>query len=59
MSGSQPWNGHIGAFTANAIMKPRKIAVLSLGESAVMSNVSFCRPSAMIETSMSSEPAIV
>ena len=58
-SGSQPWNGNSGALTANAIAKPRKIQLLELVPPSTRSNVPCVRPSTMIETSMSSEPAIV
>jgi hypothetical protein len=57
-SGSHPWNGHTGALTTNATRKPRNIHVLSFS-GPVMAKVPRARPSAMTETSMRSEPAIV
>ena len=59
MSGSQPWNGKSGAFTAKAIANPRKIHVLSLVPDSVSENVPCVTPNATTEASMSSEPAIV
>ena len=59
MSGSQPWKGQIGALTANAAAKPRKIHVLELSPISLMSKVPAESPSAITDTSMSSEPASV
>src|SRR3954468_9648848 len=58
-SGSHPWNGKSGAFTANAAAKPRKIQPDELVGESTRSNVPCERPSTMTETSISSEPAIV
>ena len=58
-SGSQPWNGKSGAFTAKAAAKPRKIQLEPLVPESTRSNVPSDSPNAMIETSISSEPAIV
>src|SRR5204862_5533060 len=38
-SGSQPWNGNSGAFTANAAANPRKIHELPFVPDPIMSNV--------------------
>ena len=57
-SGSQPWNGNSGAFTAKATAKPRKIRRCrsSRIRSARTSPVT---PNATTDASISSEPAIV
>src|SRR5207302_5865085 len=57
-SGSQPWNGNSGAFTANAATKPRKIQSLELVPLSTRSNVPCESPRTMIATSISNEPAI-
>ena len=59
VSGSQPWNGNSGAFTAKATTKPRKIQTLSLVPESVRLNVPCVTPSATTEASISNEPAIV
>jgi hypothetical protein len=59
VSGSQPWKGQIGALTANAAAKPRKIHVLPLWPISCMSKVPAESPSAITETSIRSEPASV
>ena len=56
---SQPWNGSSGAFTANAIMKPRKTQSLPLVPESIRLNVPCERPKTTIDASISSEPAIV
>ena len=60
MSGSQPWNGKIGALTTKAATKPRKIQLEPLKpDGAIMSNDPCEIPSTTIEASISSEPVIV
>ena len=56
---SQPWNGKSGAFTAKAARKPRKIQSFALVPPPWSENVPCETPKAMIEASISSEPAIV
>ena len=56
---SQPWNGSSGAFTAKATRKPRNTQSLSLVPISARRNVPCVIPNAMIDASISSEPAIV
>ena len=56
---SQPWKGRSGALTAKAAMNPRKIRSFELVPISESRKVPCEMPNAMIEASISSEPAIV